>query len=92
MAHSLSAKKRVRQNVRHRARNRWRKHQFREAIKAYLDTILHGTIPEAETKLRGIYQHLDQVAATGTIHKNKAARTKGRLATRLNTKKASQAA
>ena len=92
MAHSLSAQKRVRQNVRQRARNRWRKHQFRTAIKEYLETILHGTVPDAETKLRGIYKHLDQGAAKGTIHKNMAARTKGRLAARLNAKIASQAA
>ncbi len=88
MAHTLSAKKRVRQNAARRARNRWRKDRFRSAIKQYKETILHGTAEQAETELRGIYKLLDQVAAKGTIHKNAASRYKSRLTARLNAKKA----
>lgn len=91
MAHSLSAKKRLRQNEKHRALNRWRKSRFRSAIKEYLELILHGTVSDAETKLRQIYKALDQVAAKGAIHKNKASRYKSRLSARLTAKKVAQA-
>lgn len=91
MAHSLSAKKRLRQNEKHRALNRWRKSRFRSAIKEYLELILHGTVSDAETKLRQIYKALDQVAAKGAIHKNTASRYKSRLSARLTAKKVAQA-
>ena len=87
MAHSLSAKKRIRQNVKQRARNRWRKNRFREAIRIYNETILHGSVEQAESQLSALYKLLDTVAATGTIHRNTASRYKGRVAARLNSKK-----
>jgi len=88
MAHSLSAKKRIRQNLKHRARNRWHKRAFRTIVKDFLETVLHGSTQDAEAKLTGIYKKLDQVAAKGVIHKNTASRYKSRLAARLNAKKA----
>jgi small subunit ribosomal protein S20 len=88
MAHSVSAKKRVRQNLRHRARNRWRKSTYREAIKTFRETILHGSVEDAEKQLQGIYKILDQVASTPTLHRNTASRYKSRLTTALNKKKA----
>ena len=91
MAHSLSAKKRVRQNVTRRALNRWRKARYREVIKTYRETLLHGSVEEAQTQLRGLYKMLDQVAASGTIHKNTASRYKARLAARLNVRAAAEA-
>ena len=91
MAHSRSAKKRIRQNAKRRARNRWRKSKLRSAIKDYRQSILHGGVEEAQTKLNGLYKMLDQVASKGTIHRNAASRYKSRLADRLNQKK-SQAA
>ena len=91
MAHSLSAKKRIRQNSKRRALNRWRKVRFRRAIKAYDETILHGTIDEAKAQLSEIFKILDQVASSGTIHKNTAARYKSRLSHRLNLKSAAAA-
>ena len=92
MAHSLSAKKRVRQNIKNRALNRWRKSRYRTAIKQFNETILHGTLEDAATQLSGIYKILDQVAATGAIHRNTASRYKSRLAARLNSKKTAGAA
>ena len=92
MAHSLSAKKRVRQNAKHRARNRWRKITFRKAIREYQETILHGSVTDAEAQLSALYKLLDRVSATGTIHKNTASRYKSRLTLRLNSKKAALAA
>lgn len=92
MAHSLSARKRVRQNANRRAENRWRKQRFREAIRTFRHTIQQGSAEEAEQQLRGLNKLLDQVAAKGTIHRNTASRYKSRLAANLNAKKATLAA
>ena len=91
MAHSLSAKKRVRQNIKARARNRWRNVTYREQIKDFRELILHGSVEDAEQKLHVIYKTLDQTASTPAMHKNTASRYKSRLATQLNNKKAAAA-
>ena len=88
MAHSLSAKKRIRQNGKRRAINRWRKGTYREAIKDYRELILHGSVDESEAKLKEIYKILDQTASTPAMHKNTAARYKSRLSAQLNKKPA----
>ena len=87
MAHSLSAKKRVRQNLKRRAINRWRMNRIRGSVKDYRETLLHGTVEKATEELHKLYKLLDKVAATGTIHKNTAARYKSRLTLRLNKKR-----
>ena len=92
MAHTASAKKRIRQNLKQRARNRWRKVAYRSAIKDYRELILHGSVEECEAKLREIYKILDQTASTPALHKNTASRYKSRLTARLNEKKADKAA
>lgn len=91
MAHSVSARKRVRQNATRRSVNRWRKGEIRTAIKTYRETILHGTVEDAKTQLQGLYKLLDQAACTSTLHKNTAARYKSRLTIKLNQKQASVA-
>ena len=92
MAHSLSAKKRVRQNLKRRAQNRARKTQIREEVKVFTAAVTAGDFTKAEQELRKTAKVLDQVAAKGTIHKNTAARRRSRLAKRLNTAKATAAA
>ncbi len=88
MAHSISAKKRVRQNARRRARNRARKDILKDAIKSFAAAITGGDAAKAETELRGATRRIDKVAAKGTIHKNTAARKRSRLAKQLNVLKA----
>ncbi len=88
MAHSVSARKRIRQNAKARSVNRWRKGNIRSAMKAYRETLLHGTVEEAQTQLKGLYKMLDQAASTSTMHKNTAARYKSRLTSKLNQKQA----
>ena len=83
MAHSLSAEKRMRQNVRRRSRNRWRKGQVKQAAKAFEASLTGGKLDQAKEDLRLLAKRLDKIAAKGTIHKNAAARTKSRLAKRL---------
>ena len=92
MAHSLSAKKRVRQNIKRRALNRFRKEQIKTSEKAFTAALTAGDMPKAETELRTVAKSLDKVAAKGTIHKNTAARKRSRLARRLNAARALVAA
>ena len=91
MAHSLSAKKRIRQNVKRRALNRWRKTSYRDAIKDYRELILHGSVEESEAKLKELYKILDQTASTPAMHKNTASRYKSRLSAQLNKKRVAAA-
>ena len=88
MANSLSAEKRIRQNAKHRARNRWRKAQVKDAVKVYTDALGAGDKSKAAESLKTVYKKLDRVAAKGTIHKNAANRRKSRLARKLNAVKA----
>ena len=84
MAHSLSAKKRVRQNIKARARNRYRKEQIKETVKSFTAAVTTGALDKAATALNDVTRRLDKVAAKGTIHKNQASRKRSRLARRLN--------
>ena len=91
MAHSLSAKKRVRQNEKRRARNRARKADLRGEIKTFTAAITAGDVAKAEQELRTVVVKLDRTAAKHTIHKNAAARKRSRLTKRLNALKAAKA-
>jgi small subunit ribosomal protein S20 len=79
----LSAKKRIRQTLKRRARNRARKEVLKGQIKTFMGT-LGGDLAKADTELRNVVSRLDKVAAKGTIHKNAAARKRSRLTRRLN--------
>jgi len=84
VAHSLSAKKRIRQNETHRARNRWRKDQIKQAVSAFHDSLQSGDKGKMSEALSLCFKKLDKVAAKGTIHKNAAARSKARLCKAMN--------
>ncbi|MFQ5489195.1 MAG: 30S ribosomal protein S20 [Phycisphaerae bacterium] len=84
MPTSLSAQKRNHQNEVRRDRNRARKSQVKTLIRKFTDAIRAGDVDQARTELQATVKKLDQVAAAGTVHKNAAARTKSRLAKRLN--------
>lgn len=88
MAHSLSAKKRIRQNARRRARNRARKKLIREQIKLFSSALGAGDLVKAEDEFKKVVQRLCRTADKGTIHKNAAARQRSRLARRLNAARA----
>jgi len=86
MAHSLSAKKRVRQNATHRARNRWRLRQMRGALRSFHEAIATGTPDEAKQAYAECQKVIDRTAQRGVIHKNQASRRKSRLVKMLKTK------
>jgi small subunit ribosomal protein S20 len=84
VAHSLSAKKRIRQNARRRAQSRARKSQVKAQIRRFLDAVSANDLSRAESELRAACRKLDRVASTSTMHKNTASRKKSRLQRRLN--------
>ena len=88
MAHSLSAKKRIRQNIKRRAQNRHRKDLIKADVKAYSTALAGGDLAKAETALRQVTKRLDQISTKGTIHRKTASRKRSRLALRLNAAKA----
>lgn len=85
---SLSQKKRARQNVKNRAKNRATKSllktQVRKVVAAAAGTDAAATDAEFKTAV----QKLDRAAAKGVIHKNAAARKKSRLSAMLKKAKA----
>jgi small subunit ribosomal protein S20 len=88
VAHSISAKKRVRQNLKRRAHNRYRKEQIKDQVKAFGAALTSGDFAKAQEELNKTAQRLDRIATKGTIHKNTAARKRSRLAKRLNAARA----
>ena len=90
MAHSLSAKKRIRQNAKRRTMNRARKSQVKTQIKRFEAAVSQGDPAAASEEFRLVVKKLDKVASTSTMHKKTAARKKSRLAKRLNSLKAKQ--
>lgn len=83
MPRSVSSKKRVRQNVRRQARNRWRHERVKKVVRDFEQAVAAGDKAKAADSLKAVYKTVDQVAAKGSLHKNTASRKKSRLATRL---------
>jgi len=83
MANNSSARKRVRQNERHRQNNIAQKNRMRTAVKKVILAVSAGNAQEA-TNLYKIAQPLiDSLARKGIIHKNKAANQKKKLSRRI---------
>jgi small subunit ribosomal protein S20 len=82
--HSLSAKKRDRQNEKQRGRNRARRTLLKTRVRAFTDALAGGDPALAENKFRATCKLLDREASRGLIHRNAAARHKRRLARRLS--------
>ena len=87
MAHSLSAKKRVRQNTKANTINRARKSAIKTQIKHFETAVKGGDAAQAAEQYKAVVSKLDKVSSTSTMHKNTAARKKSRLAKKLNAMK-----
>jgi len=90
MANRSSAKKNLRQNVKHRSVNRWRKRRVHDAVIDFEKTLHGNSYDEARDAYVKVTSILDKIAGKHTIHRNTAARRKSRLAKRLNVFKAAQ--
>lgn len=83
MANTAQARKRVRQNLKRRARNVALRTEFRTAIKKVLKAIQGGDKSIAQAEFISTQSTLDKIARKGIFHKNKAARHKSRLSARI---------
>ena len=83
MPHSASAKKRNRQNLRDRERNRAIKSDVKTHVRKLLAALSAGDAEGATEHFRGVTKKVDKAAASRTIHRNRAARIKSRLSARL---------
>jgi len=84
LAHSKSAKKRIRQNARRRLRNRSARSALRTAIKKFRAAVTAGDADTARAAYLAVQKRADTVAGKGIIKKQTAARIKSRLAAKLN--------
>ena len=83
MASTLSSKKRIRQNVRARALNRWRLRAMRSAVKSFQTSVAAGDKAAATDAMKEASKLVDRSAQKGVIHRNQAARRKSRMNARL---------
>lgn len=83
MANSASSRKRARQAVKRRMRNASQRSMFRTHIKNVVKAIEAGDKAQAIELYKIAVPVIDSIAGKGLIHKNKAARHKGRLNSRI---------
>ena len=83
MAHGKSARKRIRQNVARRLRNRQAKSALRTTVKKLTVAVGAGDAAAATAAYRGVQKKLDQAVAKGLVRKGAADRVESRLAAKL---------
>ena len=80
MPHTKSAKKRHRQSLERRAKNRSTISAIKTQVKKVRAAIAAGQIDQAESEFRLVATKMDRAGSKRIIHPNKSARTKARLA------------
>jgi small subunit ribosomal protein S20 len=83
MPNIKSAKKRLKQSLVRRERNRSTKKAIHTQYKKVVDAVKSGNVEQAETELRAAAKKVDKAAAKKTIHVNAAARMKARLSAKV---------
>ena len=71
MPHSASAKKRLRQNVRSRDRNKAMKTEIKTSIRKVLEALSEKDVSTANDLFKLVAKKADQAATSKTIHKNR---------------------
>jgi len=84
MANHQSAKKRMRQNVKRRDRNRAKRSQLRTQIKKLRDAIAGGDKKLSLSELEPTISLIDKMVNKHVLHRNTAARYKSRLTRHVN--------
>ena len=79
MPNIASAKKRLRQNIATRERNRASRSFVRNRCKNVIKSVRAGNVEEADRLFREAVKSLDQASSKRVVHKNAAARKKSRL-------------
>jgi len=83
MPNTESAKKRLRQDISRRERNRSFVRSVRSQCRKVLEAVEAGNVEQAETEFRMAAKKLDRAGARKVIHRNAAARTKSRLSAKI---------
>jgi small subunit ribosomal protein S20 len=83
MAHTASARKRIRQTVRRTERNRARKSRMRTFIKKVELAVAGGDKGAATSALRDAQPEMQRAASKGVVHRNTVSRKLSRLAARI---------
>ncbi|NEZ45693.1 30S ribosomal protein S20 [Clostridium niameyense] len=84
MANIKSAKKRIKVIETKTLRNKMLKSSLKTIIKNFLTSVEGKNYDEAKVAYEKAARALDMSVTKGILHKNKAARTKSRLAAKLN--------
>lgn len=77
--HTKSAKKRLRQNLERRTKNRAVRSELKTQIKKIREAVKSGDLAKADSEARVAATKFDRAAAKRVIHKNAASRTKSRV-------------
>lgn len=83
MPNTKSAKKRLRQNLVHRAQNRSIKRAVRTQCRKVREAVKAGDMERAESEFRLAAKQLDRAGTKNVIHRNAAARVKSRLSAKI---------
>jgi len=83
LANTRSAKKRIRQNEKRRARNKPVKTRARTQVRFARSAIETGKLDIATQAAKAATSQLDRAASSGVIHRRNAARRKSRLMKKL---------
>ena len=83
MANTRSAKKRIRQNVKRRARNRVHRTRSRGQVKVARVALQSDESDSAAKAVQAAASALDRAASQGAIHRRNASRRKSRLMKKL---------
>jgi small subunit ribosomal protein S20 len=79
MPNTQGAKKRLRQNIVRRSRNRSVKSKLKAAIRKFREAVAAGELETAQQLRTSTGRLLDKASSKGVIHANKAARLKSRM-------------
>jgi len=80
MPNTKSAKKRLRQSLKRRARNRYYVRRMKTESKKVLEAVAQKDLERAKEQLKIAMKWIERAAARGAIHKNEAARRQSRVA------------
>ncbi|WP_069469950.1 30S ribosomal protein S20 [Candidatus Marithrix sp. Canyon 246] len=83
MANSAQARKRARQANKHYQHNTAQRSNFRTFLKKVVKAIVIGNKEQAQAAYKAAVPVIDKMVSKGLIHKNKAARHKSRLNSRI---------
>ncbi len=83
MPNIASSKKRLRQSLVRRTRNRATKSMLRSQVRKVREAVAAGNVADAETAFRMCVKHLDRASVHRVVHPNAASRLKSRLSAHI---------